>query len=180
MATIDRSMVMGTFYNRSQAERAVAELHKLGFQDDEIGLAGKEEVIETMSMGAEHAAVSEQQGSHDDLVSVTIKAQERWREALNILQTQGAFDTFPSLADEQGLVLDPAATPGGEAHLEYDPIAGPGVTLEDSAALATGEYGLQRDPALDNDAANNISPYVNTPNSDDDSFFGRTPGSAAP
>lgn len=179
MATIDRSTVMGTFNGRSQAEQAVAELRNLGFRDDEIGLAGKEEVVETMSMGEEHAAIDGQRSMHDDLVSVTIKAEERWQEALAVLQAQGAFDTFPAIADEQGTGPDGAEMAEKEAHLEFDPIAGPLVTLEDSAAVASGGFGLQRDPALDEDASN-ANPYVDVPASDDDSFFGRTPGSKAP
>jgi len=172
MATIDRSTVMGTFHSRTQAEQAVADLRKRGFQDDEIGLAGREEVVETMSMGEEHAAVGGQQELRDDLVSVTIKAEERWREVLDVLLAQGAFDTFPSLTDEQESVLNPAETLDKEVHLEYDPIAGPQVMLEDGAAVASGGFGLQRDPTLNDDAAN-VSPYVNTPTSDDDSFFNR-------
>src|SRR6266704_4755833 len=114
MATIDRSTVMGTFHSRTQAEQAVAELRKIGFQDDEIGLAGKEEVVETMSMGEEHAAIGRQQELRDDLVSVTVKAEERWREVLDVLLAQKAFDTFPSLADEQASAPNPADASGKE------------------------------------------------------------------
>jgi hypothetical protein len=172
MTTIDRSTVMGTFHSRVQAEQAVAELRKRGFQDDNIGLAGREEVIETMGIGEEHTVVDGQQELREDLVSVTIKAEERWREALDVLLARGAFDTFPSLTDEQASISNPAEVSGQEVHLEYDPIAGPQVTLEDSTAMATGSFGLQRDPALDDDDTT-VSPYVNTPTSDDDSFFNR-------
>ena|ERR1051326_9585442 len=172
MTTIDRSTVMGTFHTREQAEQAVAELRKLGFQDDAIGLAGKEEVVETMSMGEEHAAIDAQQKMRDDLISVTVKAEERWREALDVLLAQGAFDTFPTGADEQEASPNSAEASGPGTHLEYDPVAGPLVTLNDEKGVASGGYGMKRDPSLDEDDTN-VSPYVDTPRSDDDSFFNR-------
>lgn len=43
----DRSTVVGVFHNRSDAERAVDELHRAGFREDQIGYAARgDEVIE--------------------------------------------------------------------------------------------------------------------------------------
>src|SRR5919199_2696138 len=41
MATTERPTVVGVFENRTEAERAVDELHRAGFRDDQIGFAAR-------------------------------------------------------------------------------------------------------------------------------------------
>lgn len=42
MATTERSTVVGVFNSRTEAERAVEELHRAGFRDDQIGIAARD------------------------------------------------------------------------------------------------------------------------------------------
>jgi hypothetical protein len=173
MSTIDRATVMGTFHDRAQAEQAVAELREKGFHHEDIGLVGQKEFVETMRMDT---APDEAQSPRDDLVSVTVKAQERWQEALSILRAHGAFDTFPedeTTSGEEAAAANADVSPDSkQTHLAFDPIAGPVVTTEDSGAVASGGYGLQRDPALDSGAPT-TGPNVVLPTREDDTFFNR-------
>jgi hypothetical protein len=43
MAAKERSTVVGVFSDRAQADRAVEELRRAGFSNDQIGVAGREE-----------------------------------------------------------------------------------------------------------------------------------------
>ncbi len=44
--TITRSMTVGVFTTRTQAQSAISDLKRLGFTDDHIGLIAKREVSE--------------------------------------------------------------------------------------------------------------------------------------
>lgn len=179
MSTTNRSTVMGTFDNRTQAEQAVTTLKQAGFTDDRIGLAGRDEVIEKMQTDAS----SRTGQALSESVVVTVKAGERWQEAIDILHRQGASYMIPSpdTASEEYSVQSPTQqTTHGDAiaaHLEYDPVAGPRLTTENTAPIDTGGYGLKRDPALDTDTSTgdpNVRANTTTEEEGRDTFFGQT------
>jgi len=55
--TTDRSVVVGVFNNREQAQQAVKELRRFGFREDQIGFAGRDEA-------ATGTDATEAKGSH--------------------------------------------------------------------------------------------------------------------
>jgi uncharacterized protein (TIGR02271 family) len=65
MAAKQRSTVVGVFENHEQADRAVAELRKAGFRDDQIGVAGRHVT------GATTTDATEEKGTHADTGALT-------------------------------------------------------------------------------------------------------------
>ncbi len=184
MSTSDRSTVMGTFKNRAQAEQAINALGRIGFGNELIGFAGRDEVLEKLDTNIPTRAGQALSSS----VVVTVKAGQRWREALDILHSNGASDTTPSLdeASEDDFPLVPTdhktQASAMQPHLEYDPVAGPRMTTENTAPIASGEYGLKRDPTLDTDTSisdPNVNANATAQEEGGDTFFGQTvePGS---
>jgi hypothetical protein len=144
---------MGTFENRMQAEQAMAELKQAGFRDDEIEL--EEQTRAQQPEGALSSA---------ERVVVRVMTDERQQEAATILRRDGAIDTPPFSATTPSETHEAAGPYEPSSHMsptaasepivprvEYDPIRGPHEITEDVSPLASGGFGLQRDPALDED-----------------------------
>jgi uncharacterized protein (TIGR02271 family) len=97
MARMERAAAVGVFSDRDQAERAVDELRRQGFRDDQIGFAMRSGV------GGVHAAlvgmgIREDEASYYEAefqagrVIVTVEAEGRQSEASSILRRFGAYD----------------------------------------------------------------------------------------
>ena len=71
-----RSIVVGAFENRHQADTALSELRQAGFREDQIA------VQEARSVG----------GSESDRTTVTVTAEGRYDEATALLRRHGAYD----------------------------------------------------------------------------------------
>ena len=71
-----RSIVVGAFENRHQADTALSELRQAGFREDQIAVA------EARSIG----------GSESDRTTVTVTAEGRYDEATALLRRHGAYD----------------------------------------------------------------------------------------
>ncbi len=176
MPTIDRSTVSGTFSERGQAEQAVAELRQAGFSDALVGLAGSDEVLEKINTNVFA------QAAETTSVVVTVKAEERWQEAFAILQKNGASNMTPTTTEA---TVEQSSSPTAnqttddtsvEPHLEYDPIMGPQVTTQNAAPVASGGFGLERDPALDSDIPTsdpNLQKNRVPEKEGEDTFFGQ-------
>jgi hypothetical protein len=180
MSIIERSNVTGTFTNRLLAEEAVVALREAGFSDQAIGLAGQLEVREKLQ-GHSMEEASEPATAHHELVSLAVHAEERWQEALTILLQHGATNPTPTAETLRENISDLRQLAGtttgsaGEEHLEYDPITGPRVVLEEGEPIASGPFGLERDPALDTEEVeSNSQNNTATPESNADTFFGPT------
>jgi hypothetical protein len=152
MTTTDRSTVLATFTDLEQANKAIAQLEQAGFSRDLIGLAGPDKTVAEEKKEKDIAVHSVAQAT-DNRVVLAVKAGERWKEVLSLLCELGAVNTTPTLeeisdySDQINLNNQQPVEP----HLEYDPIAGPRATTENTAPIDTTGYGLQRDPALDAD-----------------------------
>ncbi len=157
MSIIEKSNVTGVFEGREQAERAFEALLQKGFSHEVLALVGQPEAVEKMfaqdrnpdNVEAAHSVADAEQPEHD-IVVVSVAADERWQEALDILQTYGARDTSPTLQEREMAAREQALgiQIHGE-HLEYEPVTGPHLVAEDGKPVATGSFGLKRDPALD-------------------------------
>ena len=71
-----RSIVIGAFEDRHQADTALSELRQAGFREDQIAVA------EARSIG----------GSESDRTTVTVTAEGRYDEATALLRRHGAYD----------------------------------------------------------------------------------------
>jgi hypothetical protein len=152
MAISERSMVAGVFTNEDQARRAIDELRRSGFSDDQIRVAGRGvssggflENLKAIFIGQgtsdaqtandftrlgvpEHEARYFQEEIQAGRTVVLVKASGGQQEAIEILRHNGAYDITAHLRS-----YDPNTPPGA-----YSPNAQQGQYANPNAA--PGQY----------------------------------------
>lgn len=154
MASFDRSTMMATFHQREQAEQAIAALKQAGFSDEQVGLAGRQEVFAEVDPVRSAPVESER----PDLIVVAVKAEDRYQQALDILKNYEVVEVHSSPFEQTAEHIEP---------------------------MVSSNFGLHRDPALDEDVTvgdNNAGANRVVEQEGGDTFFGQTvlPGNASP
>lgn len=111
--SIERSTVTGIFPELAQAERAVAELKSAGFGDDQVGIAGRDDVAEGLGVGE-----AKKEAGIPDFIVVTVEAEERMQEAYAILLRSRASEVYPA---QDELANEPLAVASQGYGLQRDP-----------------------------------------------------------
>ena len=119
MAMTERSTVVGVFTEPGLADRAIEELERAGFRDDQISLSRHEDTDRNVGIvGRITSLLSELKGSDRSIVKrlvsmgvpeeearyyqgelelgrtiVTVEAGDRREDALEILRSNGGYDT---------------------------------------------------------------------------------------
>ena len=112
---------------------------------------------------------------HSGRTLVTVRADGRRQEAINILHHYGGYDAGTRLGQvQQGQqtqaptytqadqMAEPASSTGTSSNASsrhYDPVAGVTQKGNQGAPVTSSEYGLQRDPAVETDATANPKTY---------------------
>jgi hypothetical protein len=97
MTLIDHAVVVGVFHDRQAARKAVEELRRVGFAEDQIGVAAVGGALGTLvGLGVpEHEARYYEPELHAGRTLVSVRAPGRYEEASAILRRHGAAEAAP-------------------------------------------------------------------------------------
>ncbi len=97
------SLVAGIFRDQAKADRAILELQHAGWNADQIKATG----YNLNNLQETHNSVEVQPESNR--IVVTVRAEDRTREAVNILVNNGAnnSDLPPGIMLDQGILIRP-------------------------------------------------------------------------
>src|SRR6266536_4986155 len=109
---------------------------------------------------------------HSGRTLVTVRADGRQQEAINILHHYGGYDAGTRLGQAQQTqaptytqadqMAEPGTSTGTSSNASprhYDPVAGVTQKGNQGAPVTSSEYGLQRDPAVETDSTANPKTY---------------------